>query len=139
RCLPPTVVPYTLRALRHRDLRLFLVCQLLSLVVLFLHTLAHTVLYSLSLHAALPIWTAWFCSGIAVFFLGPLGGLAADRYPRHRAVDHTPSLSSLRAFVRPPLPLSERVAVSHVLALAAFLGVIAFVMTTTILGSLVGA
>src|SRR4029077_646300 len=68
--------------------------------------------------------TAWFCSQIAVFALGPLGGLAADRFSRQKLVIITQTLSMLQAFVLAALTLTHRVQVEHVLALAVTLGII---------------
>jgi MFS family permease len=59
-----------------------------------------------------------------VFALGPLGGLAADRFPRRKVVIVTQTLSMVQAFVLAALTLSGRVQVWHVLVLAGALGVI---------------
>jgi MFS family permease len=59
-----------------------------------------------------------------VFALGPLGGIAADRFSRRKVVIVTQTLSMVQAFVLAALTLSGRVQVWHVLALAGVLGVI---------------
>ena len=53
-----------------------------------------------------------------------MGGLAADRFSRHKLVVLTQTLSMLQAFALAALTLSGRVQVWHVLALAAVLGTI---------------
>jgi MFS family permease len=75
-------------------------------------------------HSELLLGTAWFCAQIAVFALGPLGGLAADRFSRHKLVIVTQTLSMLQAFVLAGLTLSGKVEVWHILALAGGLGAI---------------
>ena len=121
---PPTSVRHTFRALRHRNFRLFIGGQIISLVGTWMQTVAQSWLVYRLTHSELLLGTAWFCSGIAVFVLGPLGGLAADRFPRHKVVILTQTLSMLQALALAALTLSGRVAVWHVLVLAGLLGVI---------------
>jgi MFS family permease len=75
-------------------------------------------------HSELLLGTAWFCSQIAVFALGPLGGLAADRFSRRHLVIATQTASMLQAFALAALTLSGRVQVWHIFVLGALLGVI---------------
>src|ERR1700704_2458656 len=75
-------VPHTFRALRHRNFRLFISGQIISLVGTWMQNVAQSWLVYRLTHSALLLGTAWFCSQIAVFALGPLGGLAADRFSR---------------------------------------------------------
>src|SRR6266567_9129186 len=117
-------VPHTFRALRHRNFRLFLGGQIISLVGTWMQNVAQSWLVYKLTHSELLLGTAWFCSQIAVFALGPLGGLAADRFSRHKLVIFTQSLSMLQALALAALTLSGKIAVWHVLALACLLGVI---------------
>lgn len=75
-------------------------------------------------HSELLLGTAMFCSQIAVFALGPLGGLAADRFSRHKLVITTQTLMMFQAFALAWLTLSGRVQVWEILALAVVLGAI---------------
>jgi MFS family permease len=75
-------------------------------------------------HSELLLGTALFCSQIAVFALGPLGGLAADRFSRHKLVITTQTLMMVQAFALAWLTLSGRVQVWEILALAVVLGAI---------------
>ena len=115
---------HTFRALRHRNFRLFITGQIISLVGTFMQNVAQSWLVYRLTHSELLLGTAWFCSQIAVFTLGPLGGLAADRFPRQKLVILTQTLSMLQAFVLAFLTLTGRVEVWHVLALAGTLGAI---------------
>ena len=122
--LAPSRVPHTFRALRHRNFRLFIGGQIVSLVGTWMQNVAQSWLVYRLTHSELLLGTAWFCSQIAVFALGPLGGIAADRFSRRKVVIVTQTLSMLQAFVLAALTLTGRVQVWHVLALAGVLGVI---------------
>jgi len=117
-------VPHTFRALRHRNFRLFIIGQIISLVGTWMQNVAQSWLVYRKTHSELLLGTAWFCSQIAVFALGPLGGLAADRFSRHKLVVITQILSMLQAFALAALTLTDRVQVWHILALACLLGTI---------------
>ena len=79
--------------------------------------------YRLS-HSGLLLGTAWFCSQLPVFLFGSIGGLVSDRYPRHRIVVITQTLSMIQAFALGVLTLSGHVQVWHILLLAFGLGTI---------------
>jgi MFS family permease len=122
--LAPSRIPSTFRALRHRNFRLFIGGQIVSLVGTWMQNVAQAWLVYRLTHSELLLGTAWFCSQIAVFALGPLGGIAADRFPRRKVVIVTQTLSMVQAFVLAALTLSGRVQVWHVLVLAGALGAI---------------
>src|SRR5260370_20386434 len=122
--LAPSRVPHTFRALRHRNFRLFISGQIVSLVGTWMQNVAQSWLVYRLTHSELLLGTAWFCAQIAVFALGPLGGIAADRFSRRKVVIVTQTLSMLQAFVLAALTLTGRVQVWHVLVLAGLLGVI---------------
>ena len=117
-------IPHTFRALRHRNFRLFISGQIISLVGTWMQNVAQSWLVYRLTHSELLLGTAWFCSQIAVFALGPLGGIAADRISRRKLVIVTQTLSMLQAFVLAALTLTGRIQVWEVLALAGALGVI---------------
>ncbi len=111
-------------ALRHRNFRLFVTGQIVSLCGTWMQNVAQSWLVYRLTHSELLLGTAWFCTQIPVFAFGALGGLAADRHSRHRLVVLTQTLSMLQAFVLAALTLSGRVQVWHILALAVGLGTI---------------
>jgi MFS family permease len=117
-------LPHTFRALRHRNFRLFISGQIISLVGTWMQNAAQSWLVFRLTHSEFLLGTAWFCSQIAVFALSPLGGIAADRFSRQKVVILTQTLSMLQAFAMAALTISGRVEVWHVLVLAGFLGVI---------------
>ena len=110
------------RALRHRNFRLFVGGQMVSLIGTWMQNVAQSWLVYRLTHSELLLGTALFCSQIAVFALGPLGGLAADRFSRHKLVVLTQTCSMLLAFVLAALTLSGRIQVWHILTLATLLG-----------------
>src|SRR5215475_13068145 len=114
---PPSRMPHTFRALRHRNFRLFISGQIVSLVGTWMQNVAQSWLVYRLTHSELLLGTAWFCSQIPVFALGPLGGLASDRYSRHKLVVLTQTLSILQALALAILTFSAKVQVWHVLAL----------------------
>ena len=115
---------HSFRALRHRNYRFFIGGQIVSLSGTWMQTVAQSWLVYRLTHSELLLGTAWFCSQIAVFALGPLGGLAADRYSRHKLVVLTQTLMMLQAFAMAVLTLSGRVQVWEILTLSVVLGAI---------------
>src|SRR6266699_1583790 len=77
-------VPHTFRAMRHRNFRLFIIGQIVSLVGTWMQNVAQSWLVYRLTHSEWLLGAAWFCAQVAVFALGPLGGLAADRFSRHK-------------------------------------------------------
>src|SRR5215469_16132700 len=77
---------HSFRALRHRNYQFFIGGQIVSLSGTWMQTVAQSWLVYRMTHSEMLLGTAWFCSQIAVFALGPLGGLAADRFSRHKLV-----------------------------------------------------
>jgi MFS family permease len=121
---PASRIPHTFRALRHRNFRLFIGGQIISLVGTWMQNAAQSWLVYRLTHSEMLLGTTWFCSQIAVFALGPLGGIAADRFSRRNVVILTQALSMLQALALGALTISGRVQVWHVLALSALLGVV---------------
>jgi MFS family permease len=111
-------------ALRHRNFRLFVAGQIVSLVGTWMQNVAQAWLVYRLTHSELLLGTTWFCTQIPVFALGAFGGLAADRHSRHRLVVLTQTLSMIQAFVLAGLTLSGKVQVWEILALAVTLGTI---------------
>src|SRR5436190_2460811 len=114
----------TFRALRHRNFRLFISGQAISLIGTWMQNVAQAWLVYRLTHSELLLGTVWFCTQIPVFALGPLGGLASDRYSRWKLVILPQSLSLLQALGLAPLTITGRVEVWHVMAFAAMLGCI---------------
>src|SRR5271155_385851 len=87
------------RALSHRNFRLFFAGQSVSLIGTWMQQVAMTwLIWRISNSAALLGLTA-FCQQIPVFFLGPIAGVLTDRANRHRLLLLTQSLAMLQAFL----------------------------------------
>src|SRR5689334_22211713 len=120
----PNHLTHTFRALRHRNFRLFLSGQIISLVGTWMQNTAQSWLVYRLTHSEMLLGTTWFCSQIAVFALGPLGGTVSDRYSRRTVVVLTQTASMIQAFLLAALTLAHKVEVWHILVLGAMLGAI---------------
>jgi MFS family permease len=114
----------TVRALRHRNFRLFFLGQLISLIGTWMQTVALSwLVYRLTGSSAL-LGSVNFASQIPVFLLSPLGGVVADRYSRHRVVVATQTASMLLACALAGLTLFNVIKVWEIFVLSALLGVV---------------
>lgn len=113
-----------LRALRHRNYRLFFVGQLLSLPGTWIQAVAQSWLIYRLTGSSVLLGLAGFAGQFPVFLMAPLGGAVADRMDRRRLLIGTQIASSLLALALAALTLSGQVAVWQVFVLAALLGVV---------------
>jgi len=114
----------TIRALRHRNYRLFFIGQLISLIGSWMQTVAQSwLVYRLTGSSAL-LGSVNFASQIPIFLLSPLGGAVADRYSRHRIVIATQIASMLLAAILAALALSGAVRVWQIFVLSSLLGIV---------------
>jgi MFS family permease len=114
----------TFRSLRHRNFQLFFSGQLISLIGTWMQNIAQAwLVYSLT-GSALLLGVVGFAGQIPIFVFAPLGGLAADRWNRHRVVVCTQAASMILAFALAALTLLHIVKVWEVIVLAALLGVV---------------
>jgi MFS family permease len=112
------------RALAHRNFRLFLFGQGISLVGTWMQQVAMGwLLYRLTASAFL-LGLIGFASQIPSLFLSPLGGVVADRWPLHRALLVTQSLAMLQAVLLLVVTRSEGTIVWPLIGLGLFLGVV---------------
>src|SRR3954469_1408438 len=100
---------HTFRALRHRNFRLFITGQVVSLIGTWMQNVAQSWLVYRLTHSELLLGTAWFCSQIPVFAFGSIGGVVSDRYSRHKIILATQILSMLQACALGVLTLSGHV------------------------------
>lgn len=112
------------RALRHRNYRLFFTGQTISMIGTWMQDIAiNWLIYELT-GSPLMIGMVNFCSKIPGFMLGPFAGLIVDRFNRRRIIIFTQSMSMLQALTMAILVLTGRVEVWHVMALGTLLGCI---------------
>ena len=116
--------PVPLRALAHRNYRLYFLGQLVSLTGTWMQSVAQSWLaYRLTGSAAL-LGIVAFVSQVPAFVLAPMGGVLADRADRRRVLIATQAASMLLALVLAALTLGDRIRVAHILVLAGLLGAV---------------
>src|SRR5918994_1752477 len=117
-------MPALLRALRHRNYRLFMSGQLISLIGTWMQSVAESWLVYRLTGSAVLLGVVGFANRIPVLLFSTLGGMLADRYNRHHIVIATQVASMCLAGLLAFLTLSGAVEVWHLLAIAASLGVV---------------
>jgi MFS family permease len=117
-----SLVQHGFRALRHRNFRLFLAGQFISLVGTWMQTVALGWLVYRLTRSPLLLGLNGFLGQIPSLFFSPLAGVWADRWNRHRMVITTQALAMLQALTLAALTLSGRATIFEVLALTLLLG-----------------
>ena len=112
------------RALDNRNFALFFAGQGLSLCGTWMQSLAQSWLIYRLTGSPLLLGLVGFVSQVPVLGFGLLGGLLADRWPRHRLLLITQTLSLLQAMVLAGLTLSGHITIGWIMGLAAVLGLI---------------
>ena len=116
--------PLLLRALRHRNYRLFASGQVISLIGTWMQTVAESWLVYRLTGSPLLLGVVGFANRIPVFLFSTVGGAVADRYNRHRVVLATQIASMCLASLLAFLTLTHLVQVWHLMAIAALLGIV---------------
>jgi MFS family permease len=115
---------FALRALRHRNFRLFTAGQGVSQIGNWMQQVAMGWLVYRLTNNAFLLGLVAFAAQSPVFFLGPFAGVIADRANRHRVVILMQALMMLQATVLAVLVFTHRVQYWHVLVLSVFFGII---------------
>ena len=113
-----------LRALRHRNYRLFFIGQSISLVGTWMTRLAANWLLWRLTNSVEMLGLLGFASQVPTFLLAPLAGVWVDRLNRHTLLVATQVLAMLQAFTLAALVLSDSIVVWEIFALQLLLGVI---------------
>jgi MFS family permease len=122
---------FILRALHHRNYRLFFGGQSISLVGTWMQQIAMGWLVYRLTNSALLLGLVSFSSQIPVFLFASIAGVYADRWNRHRMLVATQTLSMIQALTLAFLALTGTIHVWQIIALSIFIGVInAFDMPT---------
>ncbi|MBF5043902.1 MFS transporter [Aggregicoccus sp. 17bor-14] len=120
--MPPS--GHLLRALRHRNYRLFFSGQSVSLCGTWITRIATSWLVYRLTGSALLLGVVGFCGQIPTLLLAPLAGVFVDRWDRHRVLLVTQVLSLLQSAALAALSLAGVITVPQVLALQLVQGVI---------------
>jgi len=113
-----------LHALKHRNFKLFLSGQLVSLIGNYIQTIAQAWLVYKLTHSAALLGLVAFSGQISIFVLAPIGGVVADSKSRKHILLATQIAPMALSFTLAVLTLTGRVQVWHVFAIAALLGVV---------------
>jgi MFS family permease len=117
-------LPFALRALRHRNYRLFFSGQLISVTGTWMQTVAQSWLVYRLTGSAVLLGIVGFAGQFPIFVLASIGGAAADRYSRYKILIATQAASMLLALALAGLTLTGTITVPLLITLAALLGVV---------------
>jgi MFS family permease len=115
--------PVGLRALAHRNYRLFIGGQLVSLIGTWMQSVAQGWLVYRLTGSSLQLGLVGFASQIPVFLFSAAGGVLADRWPRRYVVMFAQAAMMTLAFILAALTITGAVRLWHVFVLAFLLGV----------------
>jgi MFS family permease len=113
-----------LRALRHRNFRLFFCGQSISLIGTWMTRLATSWLVYRLTGSSLLLGLVTFAGQIPTFLLAPVAGVWADRWQRRPVLLVTQFLAAVQSLLLAILTLSRHITVPEVLVLSVFQGVI---------------
>ncbi len=116
------MVTSVIRALRHRNFRLFFVGQGISLIGTWMQSVAMPWLVYRLTGSVVLLGVVGFTSQILTFVLAPVGGVLADRWDKRRLVIACQVLAMVQALALAALTLSGLVQVWHVVALSFLTG-----------------
>jgi MFS family permease len=115
---------FAVRALAHKNYRLFFAGQSVSLIGTWLTRVATSWLVYRLTGSAAALGIIGFCGLIPTFVLSPLAGVFVDRHDRHRVIVVTQVLSMLQSFALAVLALTHVITVVEVACLQLFQGVV---------------
>src|SRR5580658_9274406 len=113
-----------IRALRHRNFRLFFCGQSISLVGTWMTRLATSWLVYRLTGSSLLLGMISFASQFPTFLLAPVAGVWVDRWERRRVLLVTQLLAALQSLMLAVLTLSGRITVPEIVWLSIFQGLI---------------
>lgn len=116
--------PRLLRALRHRNYRLFFGGQSVSLIGTWITRIATSWLVYRLTGSALLLGVVGFCGQIPTLVLSPVAGVLVDRHDRHRILVITQVCSMLQSLALALLALPGIITVNEILVLQVAQGVI---------------
>lgn len=117
-------LPAGLRALRHRNFRLFWTGYMISLVGTWMQTVARGWLVLELTHSPFWLGMVGFATALPVLLLSLWAGEIADRVSKRVLVIWTQTLSMLSAFLLAALTFLGVIEVWHVIAISLFMGVL---------------
>jgi len=122
--MPDEQGPRLLRALRHRNYRLFFGGQSVSLIGTWITRVATSWLVYRLTGSALLLGIVGLCGQIPTLLLSPVAGVLVDRHNRHRILLITQALSMLQSLALALLALPKIITVGEILGLQVVQGII---------------
>jgi len=113
-----------LRALRHKNYRLFFSGQSISLIGTWMTRIATSWLVYRLTGSALLLGVVGFAGQIPSFLLAPFAGVLVDRWNRHRLLVITQVLALLQSLAMAILALTGLIKIWQVIALSVFQGLV---------------
>src|SRR6476469_9374667 len=121
---PPGGAGFMVRALRHRNYKLFFSGQSVSLVGTWITRIATSWLVYRLTNSALLLGLVGFAGQVPTLLLAPFAGVIVDRRDRHRLLVWTQILSALQSAALAALAFSGRINVGWILFLQVLQGMI---------------
>ncbi|MEZ2345662.1 MFS transporter [Terriglobus sp. RCC_193] len=115
---------HTMRALRHRNYRLYLSGQCVSLMGTWMTRLALSWLTYRLTHSAFLLGMVGFAGQILTFVLAPFAGVWVDRMDRRKLLVMTQVAAAVQSLALAALTLAKVITIQEILALAALQGLI---------------
>jgi MFS family permease len=112
------------RALRHRNFRLFFAGQSISSIGTWMQRVAMSWLVYRLTGSALLLGVVNFTGQAPTLLFTPFAGVIADRYDRHRLLIATQVMAMVQAALIAVLVLTHVIAVWHLVVLSLFLGIV---------------
>src|SRR5205085_6245635 len=122
--MPDEQGPRLLRALRHRNYRLFFGGQSVSLIGTWITRVATSWLVYRLTKSELLLGVVAFAGQIPLLVLAPFGGVLGDRWDRRRILVVTQVLSALQSLALALLAFSGRITVAEIIVLQVVQGII---------------
>ncbi|MCA9441194.1 MAG: MFS transporter, partial [Candidatus Omnitrophica bacterium] len=113
-----------LRALSHRNFRLFVGGQGLSVIGTWVQRIALVWLVYRLTESSLVLGIVGFAGQIPLLVVTPFGGVLADRWNKHKILLYTQILSMLQAFALAALVLTDNIFVWEIIVLSILIGVL---------------
>lgn len=113
-----------LPALRHKNYRLFLCGQFISLIGTWMQQVGLAWLVYRLTNSAFLLGIVGFAGQVPTFLLTPFAGVLVDRWNRHRLILATQALAMVQAFILSILVLGGRVAIWQIILLTVSLGIV---------------
>jgi len=112
------------RALSHRNFKLFVSGQSLSLIGTWIQQVAITWLVYRLTNSAIMLGIVGFSGQLPLFIIAPFAGVLADKANRHKLLLYTQSLALLQALILSFLVFTEAIQIWQLIILSVILGII---------------